>query len=231
MGLVRGYGGKYFLHWSEARRGEVAPPAALGEFELFLLNEFMVARNVDSVKDAAALVYERLLILRCQGGDEIALGELIARYSPGLRMFLAKMTSPAAADDLLQETWFDAYRKINRLQRPEAFAAWIYRIARDKAYRQMRRRPQPPTLVEENLAESDQDDDEGFSAEDAQIVRAALDELPGEQREVLMLRFIEEMSYEQIAEVIERPVGTVRSRIHYAKVALRTKLERKEMTS
>jgi RNA polymerase sigma-70 factor (ECF subfamily) len=183
------------------------------------------------VKDAAAMLYERMLILRCQAGDEAALGELIARYSPGVRLFLSKIVAPSAsADDLLQETWFDVFRKINRLQRPEAFAAWLYRIARDKAYRQLRRRPAPVslfdgTLVDENLAETFWADEESFTAEEAKQVRAALDELPLEQREVLVLRFIEEMSYEQIADVIARPVGTVRSRIHYAKLALRAKLE------
>src|ERR1700722_19159172 len=92
------------------------------------------------MKDGATQLYERLLVLRCQAGDEAALGELIARHSPGLRFFLRRMTGQAeTADDLLQETWTDVYRKINRLQRPDAFSAWIYRIARDKAYREMRR--------------------------------------------------------------------------------------------
>jgi len=180
------------------------------------------------MNDAAGRLYERLLVLRCQSGDEAALGELIARYSPGLRFYLRKMAGPTtSADDLLQETWFDVYRKINGLERPEAFAAWLYRIARDKAYRQLRRRPEPGQLPEENPPEPIAAADEIFTAEEARSVRAALDELPDEQREVLTLRFIEEMSYEQIAEVIGRPVGTVRSRIHYAKAALRAKLEGK----
>jgi RNA polymerase sigma-70 factor, ECF subfamily len=178
------------------------------------------------VKDAAAQLYERLLILRCQAEDETALAELIAQYSPGLRYFLAKVTGNAAsADDLLQDVWFDVYRKINRLEQPAAFAAWIYRIARDKAYREMRRRPVTSAPLDEKLTEGLPADDERFSPEEAEHIRAALGDLPQEQREVLLLRFIEEMSYEQIAEVISRPLGTVRSRIHYAKVALRAKLE------
>ena len=56
---------------------------------------------------------------------------------------------------------------------------------------------------------------------------AALEDLPSEQREVLVLRFIEDMSYEQIAEIIARPLGTVRSRIHYAKLAMRARLQQK----
>jgi RNA polymerase sigma-70 factor (ECF subfamily) len=180
------------------------------------------------VKDAAAKVYERLLILRCQGGDEAALGELIARYSPGVRFFLKKITQNAeSADDRLQETWIDVFRKINRLENADAFAAWLYRIARDKAYREVRRSRLPVADSVEELADAAADEAQSFSPEEAERVRAALDQLPVEQREVLVLRFIEEMSYEHIAEVIGRPVGTVRSRIHYAKGALRAKLETK----
>lgn len=178
------------------------------------------------MNDAAERVFDQLLVLRCQTGDEAALNELIARYSPGLRFFLRKMTGNAAvADDLLQETWFDVYRKLNTLREPGAFAAWLYRIARDRAYREMRRRPATHLAVDENLTELVAAEEKEFTPAEADAVRAALDELPAEQREVLALRFIEEMSYEQIAEVIARPLGTVRSRIHYAKLALRAKLE------
>jgi RNA polymerase sigma-70 factor, ECF subfamily len=178
------------------------------------------------VKDTAAQVYERLLVLRCQAGDEAALSELIARYSPGLRFFLKKIAGrSSAADDLLQETWIDVYRKINRLERPEAFKAWLYRIARDKAYRELRKRPAQPMSLAEDLPNTIATEEVDFTPEEAESVRAALDELPVEHRDVLVLRFMEEMSYENIAEVIGRPVGTVRSRIHYAKLALRAKLQ------
>jgi RNA polymerase sigma-70 factor (ECF subfamily) len=188
------------------------------------------------VSDAKERVYLPLLILRCQTGDEAALRELIERYSPGLRLFLCKITGQESlADDLLQESWFDVYRKINSLQSPDSFAAWLYRIARDKAYRHLRRRSLPSESNEGNLVETLAADEERFSPDEAEDVRTALDELPLEQREVLLLRFVEDMSYEQITQVIGRPVGTVRSRIHYAKLALRAKLElktvRKDMPS
>jgi RNA polymerase sigma-70 factor, ECF subfamily len=186
------------------------------------------------VKDAAEPLYRRLLILRCQAGDEEALGELIARYSPGLRLFLAKL-SGQAADDLLQDTWFDVYRKINGLRNPEAFVTWLYRIARDRAYRELRRRNVASTSIDESEIDDLAAEENEFGPEDAEAVRAALDEIPAEQREVLLLRFIEQMSYEQIAEVIARPIGTVRSRIHHGKLALgaklRVRIHRKEMPS
>ncbi len=141
----------------------------------------------------------------------------------------------ASADDLLQDTWFDIYLKINRLQNPDAFPAWLYRIARDKAYRELRRRSVAQLPVDQNLAEPLTADEVQFAPEEAEAMRTAMDKIPVEQREVLMLRFIEEMSYEQIADVIGRPLGTVRSRLHYAKLALRERLElaahRKEVSS
>ncbi len=164
-------------------------------------------------------------MLRCQAGDESALAELIARYSSGLRLFLKKISGNAAiADDLLQDVWFDVYRKINSLKACEAFPAWLYHIARNKAYGELRRRSARPAFVDQAAIDDTPADEEAFSPEDAQAVRAAMDQIAPEYREVLILRFIEDMSYEQIAEVIGRPVGTVRSRIHYAKLALRTRL-------
>lgn len=178
------------------------------------------------MSDGAGQIYEWLLVLRCQGGDETALRELIERYSPGLRLFLAKIGDRrSSADDLLQETWFDAYRKINRLENPDAFVAWLYRIARDKAFREMRRRPMPGQAPNEYCPEQIAGPEEDFTAEEAEQVRLALDELPIDQREMLILRFVESMSYQQIAEVIGCPLGTVRSRLFYAKQSLRAKLE------
>ncbi|HEY1683408.1 MAG TPA: sigma-70 family RNA polymerase sigma factor [Tepidisphaeraceae bacterium] len=176
-----------------------------------------------------------MLILRCQAGDEAALTELIARYSPGVRVFLGRISGAETADDLLQDTWFDVYRQINRLKKPEAFVAWLYRIARDKAYRELRRRHVPAELLDDDLIEEPSTEQENFSPEEIDQLRASLSAIAVEHREVLVLRFMEQMSYEEIAEVIGRPLGTVRSRIHHAKLALRTKmnlsLHRKEVSS
>src|SRR5688500_13895608 len=86
-------------------------------------------------------LYERLLVLRCQTGDEAAFTEIVARYTPRLRVYLRQMLGDAhAADDALQDVWLDVLRAVGRLQDAGAFAAWLYRIARDRAYRLLRRR-------------------------------------------------------------------------------------------
>jgi RNA polymerase sigma-70 factor (ECF subfamily) len=174
--------------------------------------------------DIAERVYRSVLVVRCQAGDRAAFEELIGLYQPRLRYFLASMAGDDHADDLLQEVWFDVYRGVARLADPGAFAAWLYRIARHRALRELRKKRQPLSSLEGiDLAEEGADDD--FSAEDAERVHAALGKLAPEHREVLLLRFFEGMAYEDIARVTGCQVGTVRSRIHYAKRALRRVLE------
>jgi len=190
------------------------------------------------MSDQAERVYERLLVVRAQAGDDAAFAELVERYSPRLRYFLRKLLgeerhggperhrgrSPQdGAEDLLQDVWLDVLRQLGRLKDPQALAAWLYRIARDRAFGRLRRsRPAEP-LDEASVVDAERE--EPFSPEDAARIHAALDQLPAEQREVLVLRFLEDMTYEQIASVVGCQLGTVRSRIHYGKQALRRILE------
>lgn len=166
-------------------------------------------------------LYERLLVVRCQAGDEDAFRELIDRYGPRLRYFLRQRVPRGdRVDDLLQEVWINVFRQLPRLHDVEAFPAWIYRIARGATQLESRRngrRPPHATGVDDVAAP---DDTGGLTPEDAAQIHAALDRLPPEQREVLVLRFLEEMSYDEISQVVGCPAGTVRSRIHYAKRAL-----------
>lgn len=170
-------------------------------------------------------LYERLLVLRSQAGDEAALAELVERYSPRLRYFLRKMLSSAdGAEDALQDVWLDVLRHLPRLAQPQALRAWLYRIARDRAFRRLRAVGREPVQLDETHLVAEQPDEGTFSEEDAAQIHAALDDLPAHQREVLVLRFVEDMSYEEIARVIGCELGTVRSRLHYAKQTLREHL-------
>jgi RNA polymerase sigma-70 factor (ECF subfamily) len=175
--------------------------------------------------DRAEQVYRSVLVVRCQAGDRVAFEELVELCQPRLRYFLARMIGDDhAADDLLQEVWFDVYRGVARLADPAAFAAWLYRIARHRALGELRKRRQPLSSLDGiDLAEEEEPDD--FTAEDAERVHAGLGRLAPEQREVLLLRFVEGMTYEEIARVTACQLGTVRSRLHYAKRALRRVME------
>jgi RNA polymerase sigma-70 factor (ECF subfamily) len=177
------------------------------------------------VSNPADELYERVLVVRCQAGDEVAFAELVERYQPRLRYYLGKMLpgSPAA-EDAAQDVWYDVVRGVARLANPGAFRAWLYRIARDRAWRILRRRPPPHRPIDDVDVAANGTADE-FTAEDAARVHAALDTLAPEHREVVVLRFIEQMSYDEIAKVAGCPVGTVRSRLHHAKRGLRRVLE------
>jgi RNA polymerase sigma-70 factor, ECF subfamily len=177
------------------------------------------------MSDPADQLYERVLVVRCQAGDPAAFAELVDRYQPRLRYFLSKMLAgTAAAEDAAQDVWYDVVRAVPRLANPGAFRAWLYLIARNRVWRFLRRRPPPHRPIEEVDVAANGAADE-FTAEDAGRVHAALHTLAPEHREVVVLRFIEDMTYDEIARVAGCPVGTVRSRLHHAKRALRRVLE------
>jgi RNA polymerase sigma-70 factor (ECF subfamily) len=197
---------------------------------LFLANDLnapTVRRNLmGEMTDPADRLYERVQVLRAQAGDAAAFADLVGRYHARLRYYVGKVIARShATEDVLQEVWLDVWRGLPRLRDAAAFTAWVYRLARDRAVRTYRRRPQPRPL---ELADdvSGPDDGDEFTAEDAARVHDALDTLPSEFREVLVLRFLEEMAYADIARVVSCPIGTVRSRLHHAKRALRRELER-----
>ena len=178
------------------------------------------------MSDPADRLYEQVLLLRCQAGDEAAFVEIVAGYDPRLRYFLRKLVHRAhLVDDLMQELWLDVHRGLPKLKELSAFRAWLYRIARDRAVRHLRKR-EPVAALPEDIELLEEVDETNFTAEDVAHIHAALDRLPPAQREVLVMRYLEEMSYEEIARVISAPPGTVRSRLHYAKQALRQELER-----
>jgi RNA polymerase sigma-70 factor (ECF subfamily) len=173
-------------------------------------------------------LFERLLVLRCQAGDEEAFAQLVERYQPGLRYYLGKMLfGVCEADDVLQEVWLEVYRSIARLNDADAFRAWLYQVARRRAIKLFRRRRLQFESLEDVGSDELGAEADAFAAEEVRGVHRALDELPAAQREVLVLRYVEGMSYEEIARVVDCEVGTVRSRLHYAKRAVRIRLERK----
>lgn len=175
--------------------------------------------------DVADQLYERLLVARAQLGDEAALAELVARYTPKLRYLAGRMLGRAeGVDDLVQDIWLDVVRALPRLAAAEAFKTWLYRIARDRVYGRLRKDRQAPQSLETEHEVVAEPDDEPFDEDEIAAVHVALTELPCEQREALVLRFVEGMSYEEIAAATGSPVGTVRSRLYYGKQALRKRI-------
>ena len=175
--------------------------------------------------DVADRLYEKVLVLRAQLADESAFAELVERYHARLHFFLAKMLGEThGAEDSLQEVWLDAWRALPRLADAGAWRAWLYRIARDRANRELRRR-RLPTSDLATCEPTGNEPEEEFSADELAQVRQAVDRLPPEQREAVLLRYVEGMSYDEIAGVAGCQVGTVRSRLHYAKATLKQRLQ------
>lgn len=168
---------------------------------------------------------ETILILRCRVGDREALAELIQRYSRRLRYFIGHLADgPEMTEDILQDTWVGVIGKLHTLRSAGSFTAWLYRIARNTAYQHFRKGMRPGQLPD-NIAAFDEPADDPFSPADAARVHAGLKRLHPAHREALVLRFLEQMSYQQVAEVLGCSLNTVKSRIHYAKLALRKELE------
>ena len=168
-------------------------------------------------------LYEQTLVLRSQIGDEAAFAELLNLYGPRLLAFTQRLMTrtPEHVADLTQEIWVAIYRGLPRLQQIDRFKPWAFRIARDCVYREFRRRQLLIEPLDDDAAidrSIELDDAAAVNTEELQQCLAALSV---EHREALVLRFFEEMSYEDIAQATGVTVGTVRSRIHYGKHALR----------
>ena len=170
-------------------------------------------------------LYEQVLVLRCQTGDDGAFAELVGRYDQRLTYYVRRLAGPRRdPEDILQDVWLTVYRKLPQLRDPRALAVWLYRIARTTTLAALRVGRNWAELPQESVAPDKNGVEPVLSAEDAARIQAALDRLRPEHREVLALRFIEDMSYEQIAAVVGCPLGTVRSRLHHAKEALQREL-------
>lgn len=173
------------------------------------------------------------MVLRAQLGEERAFLDLWEMYHIRLSCFVRWIVGPAVeVDDVLQDVWLIVYQKIRSVKSATAFPAWLYSVARNKAYTARGRSARHERLMEhlhEAAREGLNDDlNELVLPEDLELVRTCLDELQPQHREVLLLRFLEDMSYQQIANIIGCTLGTVKSRIHYAKEALRKTMEREQ---
>ena len=166
------------------------------------------------------------IVLRCQAGERAAFEELFEMYQPRLKYYVRRLDGDSGVDDMLQDIWLTVFKKIHKLKSAEAFAIWLYRIARNKVYSGFRRKERFVSLPEDDDFPVSGNDEPAFDADDAEKLHSALEKIKPYHREILTLSFIERMPYQSIADVIGCSVGTVKSRIFYAKQSLRKKMER-----
>lgn len=154
--------------------------------------------------------------------------ELIRCFEGQLLYYLRRMAgNEADAWNLLQETWLKVIGSIKNLREPKSLAAWLYAIARRTAMSHLRSKyaKDIPTDCTVEIVEIE-DKAQNVSFETAEEVHKGLGRISLAHREVLTLFFLEDLSLEQIGTVLEIPVGTVKSRVHYAKLALKKALAR-----
>lgn len=172
--------------------------------------------------------HELAIIDEVRGGNADHYRLLVERYHVGLVQHLFNITRDGdSAEDLAQEAFIKAYEKLGQYNPDYAFSTWLYKIADRLAYRQLKQH-KPSSDINE-LQDRLPDDkpsagEEADKANDQRAVRAAIDTLPGDYRQVVTLYYFDNCSYEEIAEIIERPIGTVRTWLHRAKDQLRKDL-------
>lgn len=195
-------------------------PAAESVATRFLAKSFMTP----SFRETEEL----LLVQAAQRGDHAALAILIERYDRRLVYYVRRLLGESEETvDVMQSVWLQVHRQLRGLRAPQAFRVWLFRLVHDQAVSELRRKGLRPTRLDEDPANIPdtrlEPPDE--SLDNRELVHRALGRLSLEHRQVLTLRFLEEMTVEEIAEVTGLPSGTVKSRLYYARLAIRTHLE------
>jgi len=180
---------------------------------------------------------DQKLVVKVQKGDKKAFDVLVLKYQHKvIKVIMRYIRDPSEAMDVAQEAFLKAYRALPRFRGDSAFYTWLYRIAINTAKNHLvaaRRRPldydldpQDPDQYDMQGRLSDGDTPEGLvlTEEIRETVNRAIQHLPEDLRTAIILREVDGMSYEEIAQTMECPVGTVRSRIFRAREAIDKKL-------
>jgi RNA polymerase sigma-70 factor (ECF subfamily) len=185
---------------------------------------------------------DALLVERAQRGDTRAFEMLVVKYQRRIERLIGRMVRDVdLVQDIAQETFIRAYRALPQFRGESAFYTWLYRIAVNTAKKALVDLKRDPVVTETSLTSGADDGDETSRAENeltdgetpeallasreiAAAVNAAIEALSEDLRQAITLREIEGLSYEEIADVMNCPIGTVRSRIFRAREAIAARL-------
>ena len=179
------------------------------------------------------------LIADCLRGDAAAFGVLVRRHQDRLYNTVYRLIGNAEdAQDVVQEAFLNAYQSLENFKGDALFFTWLYRIAVNTAISLKRKqrvvlridggRNGEPGIEPADTSEQNQPGHAIEQAEQARRIRKALNRLSPEHRAVLVMKDMEGQKYEAMAEVLEVPIGTIRSRLHRARLELRELLEKEE---
>ena len=166
--------------------------------------------------------------MRAQDGDLEALDALVRHFQPRLLAYLRTIADDAVAGDLLQETLLSAVRTIRRLRRPDTITAWLFAIARNRAADHYRRRRRDRGWLRLDDVSEPADESETQPIPDLDHLHAAIDELPPPLAEVIRLHHLEGLAIVEVAEIAGLKAGTVKSRLHAARMRLAEAIARRQ---
>jgi RNA polymerase sigma-70 factor (ECF subfamily) len=184
---------------------------------------------------------DRMLVARTVAGDDRAFELLVIKYQRRIQRLIGRMVRDVdLIEDIAQETFIRAYRALHQFRGDAQFYTWLYRIAVNTAKKALMDLKRDPTVSEAAFRTSDDEDETSrrgnepiadetpesvlAAKEIGAMVNAAMDALPPDLREALVLREIEGLSYEEIAMAMNCPIGTVRSRIFRAREAVSVRI-------
>ncbi len=172
------------------------------------------------------------LVKQFQQGDTGAFNLLVDRWQSKIHRFAYRFFSdPDEADEITQKTFIKVYKKVNHLEEPGNFSPWIYRVANNLCLDELKRagRQRSSSLEEwieqPNQAENGSPSDRLENKELGQIIQKALLTLPDEQRTVIILKEYEGLKFREIADILEEPESTIKSRMYYGLKSLRNVLQ------
>jgi RNA polymerase sigma-70 factor (ECF subfamily) len=188
---------------------------------------------------------DALLVERVKRGDVRAFEMLVVKYRRRIERLISRMVRDSGLiEDIAQESFVRAYRAMPQFRGDSAFYTWLYRIAVNTAKKLLSERGREPLVYEADLKSGDEDDETSApqvalsavsdgdtpdallaSREIAAAVNVAIEALSPDLRQAVTLREIEGLSYEEIADVMNSPIGTVRSRIFRAREAIAARLK------
>jgi RNA polymerase sigma-70 factor (ECF subfamily) len=186
---------------------------------------------------------EHRLIEQCRKGQTAAFGELVRRYQDRLFNTVYRLVdSTEDAQDVVQEAFLHAYQSLDRFKGDSQFFTWLYRIAVNSAISLQRKQRSTVRLSVDrggqgsvpephDVSEFSQPDQALERADEERRIQSALNRLSAEHRAVLILKDLEDQKYETMAEILQVPIGTIRSRLHRARLELRGVLEKMEVRS
>ena len=154
---------------------------------------------------------DEALVARVARGDEQALAELLRRWERPLAHFLHRRTGGRDVEDLYQEVWLRVVRAAERFDRERRFSTWLFQIALNLSRDWQRRRPaEPSDAASDDVAPASDAANAGIDVE------RLLARLPEGQRDVVALRYLHDLSEDEVAALLDIPKGTVKSRLHHA---------------